>query len=445
MRILIAPDKFKESLTAMQVAAALRDGFHSVLAEASFDIVPVADGGEGTAGIFHEALGGDWVEVATHDALGRPVKASYAWIPSGEFAVIDMSAASGLWRIPADERDPSHSSTFGTGELALDAINHGAKSLVIGLGGSATNDAGVGMAVALGWKFLDLDGQPVAPYPADFGRIRRIVAPAKPHSCSVTGLCDVGNPLLGESGATRIFGAQKGVTPDALPLLEDGVRLSEELGVKAYLASWTVNLAGGLLAAGNLTRARETAQRALDLALAHKERGHQAYALRLLGEIAARSEPRDLGLAEKDLTQALALAEELGMRPLLGRIHLSLGEMSRLGGDHGKAEAHIFHAISLFREMDMRHWLEEAAGQLKALGHLLVIAHYNLGLYDFLKERYAEDAEVTVVLDRRRGERRRPGHPPGSERRASDRRGPELRDGALRLHGFVVIPTEPAR
>ncbi|HET6365788.1 MAG TPA: AAA family ATPase [Pseudomonadales bacterium] len=243
-------------------------------------------------------------------------------------------------------------------------------------------------------------------------------------------------------GLTR---ARLGRPEDALPLLEDGVRLSEELGVKAYLASWTVNLAGGLLAAGNITRARETAQRGLDLALAHKERGHQAYALRLLGEIAARSEPADLALAEKDLTQALAIAEELGMRPLLGRIHLSLGEMSRLGGDHGKAEAHIFHAVSLFRAMDMRHWLEEAAGQLKALGHLLVVAHYNLGLYDFLKERFAEDADVTVVLDRRKGERRRPGPASGSQRRGPDRRTPELTDGALRLHGFVVIPTEPPR
>jgi glycerate kinase len=250
MRILIAPDKFKSSLTSKEVASAIRDGFHSVFLEASFDVVPVADGGEGTAGIFLEALGGDWVDVATHDALGRPVKASYAWIPSGEIAVIDMSSASGLWRIADTERDPSRASTFGTGDLMADAIKRGAKSLVIGLGGSATNDAGVGMAVALGWKFLDVDGQPVAPYPADFRRIHRIVAPAKPHSCSVTGLCDVGNPLLGESGATRIFGPQKGVTPDALPTLEDSLghlaRLcTEQLG-KDFSRVPGAGAAGGL-------------------------------------------------------------------------------------------------------------------------------------------------------------------------------------------------------
>ena len=241
-------------------------------------------------------------------------------------------------------------------------------------------------------------------------------------------------------GLTR---ARLGRPEDGLPLLEDGVRLTEELGVKAYLASWTVNLAGGLLAAGQTERAREVAQRALDLALAHKERGHQAYALRLLGEIAARGEPRDLARAEKDLIQARTLAEELGMRPLLGRILLSLGEMHRLAGDHARAEAHIFRSMNLFREMDMRHWLEEATGQLKALGHLLVVAHYNLGLFDFLKTRFAEDQDVTVVLDRRKGERRRPGSTPGSERRGRERRrSASVTDGALRLQGFVVIPPE---
>jgi class 3 adenylate cyclase/tetratricopeptide (TPR) repeat protein len=241
-------------------------------------------------------------------------------------------------------------------------------------------------------------------------------------------------------GLTR---ARVGRPEDGIPLLEDGVRLTEELGVKAYLASWTVNLAGGLLAAGQPERARETAQRALDLALAHKERGHQAYALRLLGELHARGEPRDLARAEKDLIQAQTLAEELGMRPLLGRILLSLGEVYRLGGAHAKAEAHIFRAINLFREMDMRHWLEEATAQLKALGHLLVVAHYNLGLFDFLKTRFAEDEDVTVVLDRRKGERRRSGAAAASERRGSDRRrSAAVTDGALRLQGFVVIPED---
>jgi glycerate 2-kinase len=221
MRILIAPDKFKESLTAQQVAEAIRDGFSSVFAEASFDLVPVADGGEGTSGIFLQALGGEWVEVATHDALGRPVNASYAWVPDRKLAVIDMSAASGLWRIKADERDPLHANTLGTGELIADAINRGVESLLIGLGGSATNDAGVGMATALGWKFLDQANNIVPPHPAEFRKISKILSPISQPSCRVTGLCDVGNPLLGESGATRTFGPQKGVSPEMLTALED--------------------------------------------------------------------------------------------------------------------------------------------------------------------------------------------------------------------------------
>jgi glycerate kinase len=250
MRILIAPDKFKESLPAEEVAAAIRDGFRSVFTQASFDIVPVADGGEGTAGIFLEALGGDWVEAAAHDALGRPIKASYASIPSEKLAVIDMSAASGLWRIAANERDPLKATTFGTGELISDALSRGAGNLLIGLGGSATNDAGVGMAAALGWKFFDEGDAAIIPHPAEFRHIRKILPPPTPLSCNVTGLCDVGNPLLGESGATRIFGPQKGANPDVLATLEESLNhiarlCGEQLG-KDYSRVPGAGAAGGL-------------------------------------------------------------------------------------------------------------------------------------------------------------------------------------------------------
>jgi glycerate 2-kinase len=250
MRILVAPDKFKESLTAQEVAQAIRDGFSSVFAEASFDIVPVADGGEGTAGIFLAALGGRWVEVATHDALERPITASYAWMEDRKLAVIEMSAASGLWRIEADRRDPLHAHTFGTGELVADALARGAEHLLVGLGGSATNDAGVGMASALGWKFLDEINHPLAPHPADFHKISRIVPPTTPLSCRVTGLCDVNNPLLGDAGATRVFGPQKGVLPEMF------MRLEEALAHVACLCSQQLekdlSLVPGAGAAGGL-------------------------------------------------------------------------------------------------------------------------------------------------------------------------------------------------
>jgi glycerate 2-kinase len=223
MQILIAPDKFKESLTAQEVAYAIRDGVSAVLPQANFDIVPVADGGEGTAGIFLTAMAGEWVEAATHDALGRPVNASYAWMNERKLAVIEMSAASGLWRIESRERDPLRAHTLGTGELIADAISRGAKQLLVGLGGSATNDAGVGMATALGWKFLDEANNTLAPYPAEFRKISKILPPSTPLSCRVTGLCDVGNPLLGDAGATRIFGPQKGASPEMLVRLENSL------------------------------------------------------------------------------------------------------------------------------------------------------------------------------------------------------------------------------
>jgi glycerate 2-kinase len=250
MRILVAPDKFKGSLTAREAALAIRDGFQFVLPQASFDIVAIADGGEGTAEIFRESLGGQCLEVAAHDALGRPVESPYSWVPDRQLGVIDMSSASGLWRIADGERNPWRASTFGTGELMADAIARGAKNLLIGLGGSATNDAGVGMATALGWKFLDADGQPVPPSPAEFLRIRQVVRPTTPLPCQVIGLCDVKNPLLGENGATNVFGPQKGVTAEMLDALEDSLShlanlCREQLG-KDYSNTLGAGAAGGL-------------------------------------------------------------------------------------------------------------------------------------------------------------------------------------------------------
>jgi glycerate kinase len=250
VRILIAPDKFKGSLAAKEVASAICEGFQSVFPEANFDIVPIADGGEGTAEIFLEALDGQRIEVSAHDALGRAVRSSYSWISRDGVAVIDMSSASGLWRIPDTERDPARASTFGTGELMADAIARGAKDVLIGLGGSATNDAGVGMAAALGWKFLDDQNQPITPCPAEFLRIRQIVPPSTRLSFRVTGLCDVKNPLLGELGATRIFGPQKGATPEMQTRLEDALchladLCSEQLG-KDHSITPGSGAAGGL-------------------------------------------------------------------------------------------------------------------------------------------------------------------------------------------------------
>jgi glycerate kinase len=220
MRILISPDKFKGSLPAGAVAVAIRAGFARVFPEAQFDLAPIADGGEGTAEIFCEALGGKKVTAAAHDALGRPVEAAYIRFPERRLALVEMSEASGLWRLRTEELNPLRASTFGTGELMAQAITGGAETLYLALGGSATNDGGLGMAHALGWEFLDASGYSVEPLPENFLQIRRLQPPGQPSRCEVIALCDVQNPLLGPTGATYMFGPQKGATAETLPLLE---------------------------------------------------------------------------------------------------------------------------------------------------------------------------------------------------------------------------------
>ena len=226
---------------------------------------------------------------------------------------------------------------------------------------------------------------------------------------------------------------------EGLRLLDDGVSLTEDLGVRAYLALWTAHLGEGLAAAGQIDRARTVAERALDLALRHKERGHQAWALRLLGEIAALSEPAAVGEAEGYFGRALALAEELSMRPLQARTHLGLGRLLRLAGDRDRAEDHLAIALGLLREMDMRFWLSRAAEELLHLGHLFVVARHNIQLYDYLKREYAGEP-VTVILDRRHAQRRERDETPASERRHAERRRQIQVDEAIRERGFAVVP-----
>lgn len=218
MKILIAPDKFKGSLTAVQASGAIRRGVERALTDAECRELPMADGGEGTAEVLCAAGGGEWITAPAHDALGRPVEAGYAWLP-GEVAVINMSEASGLWRLAAGERDPLRASTFGTGELMADARRRGARKIIVGLGGSATNDGGSGMAAALGWRFVDGVGRTVEPLPVHLPTVARIYRPADSLP-EIVVMCDVVNPLLGPRGATAIYGAQKGADAQTSPLLE---------------------------------------------------------------------------------------------------------------------------------------------------------------------------------------------------------------------------------
>src|SRR5213594_2682987 len=154
MKILIAPDKFKGSLSAREVAENIAAGLRDILPGAKIDMVPMADGGEGTAEVIRDALDSEWVNCAAHDPLGREIDARYAWIEHRKFAVMEMSEAAGMRRLSAGERDPLRANTFGIGEMLIAAARRGAAEIIIGLGGSATNDGGFGMARALGFRFF---------------------------------------------------------------------------------------------------------------------------------------------------------------------------------------------------------------------------------------------------------------------------------------------------
>jgi glycerate kinase len=220
------------------------------LPDAEIEIVPMADGGEGTAEAICEARGGSWLKCKAHDPIGREIEARYGWIEDGKLAVMEMSEAAGMRRLTENERDPVHATTFGVGEMILDAANRGANEIIIGLGGSATNDGGWGMARALGYRFFS-DGKELTDGVSDLAKLTNIISPkkvigalaaasAQPKDRRLTqpplqsavpkiiAAVDVRNPLLGENGATRVFGPQKGASKDELNILEQALtRLAE--------------------------------------------------------------------------------------------------------------------------------------------------------------------------------------------------------------------------
>lgn len=239
LRILIAPDKFKHSLTAPQVCKAIEDGLLQQFPDAVIQSIPLADGGEGTADVLTFLSRGKEEQVTVMDPLMRPVRAGYGLSSDGSTAFIETASASGLQRLQPHERSPIITSTFGTGEIIRHAIEKGVGKLMIGVGGTATNEGGAGLASALGYSFVDESGKQLEPTGRNLIHIRRIETDGVPHiikHCEVVVLCDVRNPLTGPNGATYTYALQKGATADDLFLLEEGLkhlalRIREDLGV----------------------------------------------------------------------------------------------------------------------------------------------------------------------------------------------------------------------
>ncbi|KON88314.1 glycerate kinase [Sporosarcina globispora] len=226
MKIVIAPDSFKESLSALDAANAIERGFKTIFPEAHYKKMPMADGGEGTVQSLADATYGSIFERTVTGPLGDPVQAFFGLMGDGETAVIEMAAASGLHLVSSEKRNPLITSTRGTGELIAAALDLGVQHIIIGIGGSATNDAGAGMIQALGGKLLDKQGKEIGSGGGELAKLEEIdLSELDRRLCKVhfEVACDVDNPLTGPRGASAIFGPQKGATPEMVQLLDQNL------------------------------------------------------------------------------------------------------------------------------------------------------------------------------------------------------------------------------
>ncbi|HAT8490792.1 TPA: glycerate kinase [Vibrio vulnificus] len=239
MKIVIAPDSYKESLTAMDVAIAIEKGFKQVLPDAHYVKLPMADGGEGTVQSMVDATGGTIIEHTVIGPLGQNVDGFFGLLGEGKTAVIEMAAASGLHLVSPELRNPLITTTLGTGELIKAALDHGVEHIIVGIGGSATNDGGIGMAQALGIKLLDAHGNALGHGGGELAKLATIDCSQLDSRLAQVRLevaCDVDNPLCGTKGASAVFGPQKGATPEMVTILDENLAhyasiIKQQLGV----------------------------------------------------------------------------------------------------------------------------------------------------------------------------------------------------------------------
>lgn len=241
MKIVVAPDSFKESMTAAQAAAAIGRGVHAAAPGASIDLCPVADGGEGTVEALVQATGGRFQTTRVIGPLGQPVAARWGLCGDEHTAVIEMAEAAGLHLVPPDQRDPTRTTTFGVGQLITAALDAGARRIILGIGGSATTDGGTGMAQALGVRFQGGASPMTGGALADITAIDRSGRDPRLDGVQLVAACDVTNPLIGPRGAAAVYGPQKGATPQQVLTLDAGL---------AHLASLTADAEASLPGAG---------------------------------------------------------------------------------------------------------------------------------------------------------------------------------------------------
>ena len=235
MKVAVAIDSFKGSLSTFQSGEAVTEGVRRVYEDAEVTVCPLADGGEGTVAAIVAGCGGEMRSVSATGPLGEKITCEYGLISKTGTAVIEMSAAAGITLVPPEKRDPMVTTTYGVGELIADAIRNGCRKFIIGIGGSATNDGGVGMLTALGFKFLDKKGASIS-YGAiglrDLCEIKTEDALPELSECEFRIACDVKNPLCGDNGCSAIYGPQKGATPETVKLMDGWLKNYAELTKK---------------------------------------------------------------------------------------------------------------------------------------------------------------------------------------------------------------------
>ena len=252
MKVVIAIDSFKGSLTSLEAGQAVKEAVLSLDTAADVQVRPLADGGEGTVDALYKGLGGELAEVEVSDPLGRPIKAQYAVI-NNDTAVIEMAAAAGITLVTAAERNPLNTTTFGVGQMIADAISRGIRRFIVGIGGSATNDGGVGMLSALGFEFLNGEGKAVplgAKGLKDLAKIKTDNVIPELYECEFRIACDVNNTLCGENGCSAVYGAQKGATAEMIKQmdgwLENYANIAKSVSKKADKDLAGAGAAGGL-------------------------------------------------------------------------------------------------------------------------------------------------------------------------------------------------------
>lgn len=253
MNIVIAIDSLKGSLTSLEAGKAIETGIKKVYSEAVTKVLPLADGGEGTVEALTLGMGGKLQSIEVTGPLGNKILAQYGILSDGKTAIVEMAAAAGITLVPDNKRNPLYTTTYGVGEILLDAMHKGCRHFIIGIGGSATNDGGVGMLQALGYDMLDADGKPVPFGAAGLKVLCRIddsrVTPEL-KECSFRIACDVTNPLCGEKGCSAIYGPQKGASPEDIALMDkwmgDYARISREKYSHADANAPGAGAAGGM-------------------------------------------------------------------------------------------------------------------------------------------------------------------------------------------------------